>query len=137
MARITVEDCIPIVPNRFELVAIAAVRSRELSAGAEPAVDVDRDKPEVVALREIATRGLDVDAARERLVRLVRHEAAEDGAPAGDEPLDQQVDELDIEAFLAAAAADGQGTASTETGEDREPADDGPGNPGGQAAKAH
>ena len=54
MARITVEDCIDKVPNRFDLVLLAAHRAREISLGAELTVDRDKDKNPVVALREIA-----------------------------------------------------------------------------------
>jgi DNA-directed RNA polymerase subunit omega len=54
MARVTVEDCVEKVPNRFELVMVASQRSREISSGAEPRVDRDNDKNPVVALREIA-----------------------------------------------------------------------------------
>jgi DNA-directed RNA polymerase subunit omega len=54
MARVTVEDCVEKVPNRFELVMVASQRTREISAGAEIRVERDRDKNPVVALREIA-----------------------------------------------------------------------------------
>lgn len=54
MARVTVEDCVDKVPNRFELVMLAAHRARELSSGAQITVDRDNDKNPVVALREIA-----------------------------------------------------------------------------------
>ena len=54
MARVTVEDCVDKVPNRFDLVLLAAQRAREISGGAELTVDRDRDKNPVVALREIA-----------------------------------------------------------------------------------
>lgn len=55
MARLTVEDCLPFVENRFELVLLAAKRARVLGlSGEEPLVDWDNDKPTVVALREIA-----------------------------------------------------------------------------------
>lgn len=54
MARITVEDCLDRVDNRFELVLVAARRARKLANGAEPYVDLENDKPTVVALREIA-----------------------------------------------------------------------------------
>lgn len=54
MARITVEDCLEKIPNRFDLVLIASKRARQLSHGKEPAVSWDNDKPTVVALREIA-----------------------------------------------------------------------------------
>lgn len=54
MARITVEDCLEHIPNRFDLVLIASKRARQLSHGKEPTVPWDNDKPTVVALREIA-----------------------------------------------------------------------------------
>lgn len=54
MARITVEDCLENVENRFQLVLVAAKRARQLSQGAEPCVPKENDKPTVLALREIA-----------------------------------------------------------------------------------
>lgn len=54
MARVTVEDCVDKVPNRFDLVLLAAQRARQISGGAELTLDRDRDKNPVVALREIA-----------------------------------------------------------------------------------
>ncbi|MGK0673846.1 MAG: DNA-directed RNA polymerase subunit omega [Halothiobacillaceae bacterium] len=54
MARVTVEDCLKNIDNRFQLVLMAAKRARQIEAGAQPLVDPDRDKPTVIALREIA-----------------------------------------------------------------------------------
>jgi DNA-directed RNA polymerase subunit omega len=54
MARVTVEDCVDKIPNRFDLVLLASQRARQISAGAELTIDRDRDKNPVVALREIA-----------------------------------------------------------------------------------
>jgi DNA-directed RNA polymerase subunit omega len=54
MARVTVEDCVDKIPNRFDLVLLAATRARQVSGGAELTIDRDRDKNPVVALREIA-----------------------------------------------------------------------------------
>ena len=54
MARITIEDCLEKIPNRFELTLAATNRARQISAGSGALVEVDRDKPTVVALREIA-----------------------------------------------------------------------------------
>ncbi|MEO6076263.1 MAG: DNA-directed RNA polymerase subunit omega [Dokdonella sp.] len=54
MARITVEDCLQSVDNRFELVLMATKRARQLEKGAEPVIDPEQDKPTVIALREIA-----------------------------------------------------------------------------------
>ena len=54
MARITIEDCLTKIPNRFELTLAATNRARQISAGSQPLVDCDRDKPTVIALREVA-----------------------------------------------------------------------------------
>lgn len=54
MARITIEDCLARIPNRFELTLAATNRARQITSGAAPLVDSDRDKPTVIALREIA-----------------------------------------------------------------------------------
>lgn len=54
MARVTVEDCVEVMPNRFELVISAAQRARMIANGADPMVDEESDKPTVIALREIA-----------------------------------------------------------------------------------
>ena len=69
MARVTVEDCIVKIPNRFKLVMIAAQRSRELSKGLDLTVDRDNDKNPVVALREIADDTVDYDDLEESLMR--------------------------------------------------------------------
>ena len=55
MARVTVEDCLPLVENRFALVLLATKRARQLMAGARPLIETIKDKPTVLALREIAT----------------------------------------------------------------------------------
>ena len=68
MARVTVEDCVDKVPNRFELVMLAAHRAREIAAGAPITVDRDNDKNPVVALREIADETQSADDLRERLI---------------------------------------------------------------------
>ena len=68
MARVTVEDCVDKVPNRFDLVLLAAQRAREISGGAEMTIDRDRDKNPVVALREIAEETQSADELRERLI---------------------------------------------------------------------
>ena len=68
MARVTVEDCVDKVPNRFELVMLAAHRAREISAGAPITVERDNDKNPVVSLREIADETQTADELRERLI---------------------------------------------------------------------
>ena len=87
MARVTVEDCVQRVPNRFELVMLASQRSREISAGAEPKLERDNDKNPVVALREIAEeKVLPTDLHTSLVQSLQRHvevdEPEEDGFDA-------------------------------------------------------
>ena len=55
MARITVDDCLKIIPNRFEMTLAATYRARQLTNGAQPALEGNRDKPTVLALRELGT----------------------------------------------------------------------------------
>jgi DNA-directed RNA polymerase subunit omega len=55
MARVTVEDCLPLVDNRFALVLLAAKRARQLMAGARPLIETSKNKPPVLSLREVAT----------------------------------------------------------------------------------
>ncbi|HEV2189212.1 MAG TPA: DNA-directed RNA polymerase subunit omega [Stellaceae bacterium] len=69
MARVTVEDCVVKVPNRFELVLVAAQRAREITAGAELTLDRDNDKNPVVALREIADDTVPLDKLQDSLIR--------------------------------------------------------------------
>jgi DNA-directed RNA polymerase subunit omega len=74
MARVTVEDCVEQVSNRFDLVMLAAHRARALGSGAELRVERDRDKNPVVALREIAEQKLDLGSLQESLVKgLQKH----------------------------------------------------------------
>ena len=54
MARVTVDDCINSIPNRFQMTLAATYRARRITSGASPMVEVDRDKPTVIALREVA-----------------------------------------------------------------------------------
>ena len=95
MARITVEDCLEVVDNRFELVMMAAKRARQLAGGVEPKLDNSEanDKPTVLALREIAARQIDNDfinavekAERERKEREALEWAAAE-VVAGDDDM--------------------------------------------------
>jgi len=72
MARVTVEDCVDKVPNRFELVMLAAHRAREISAGEALTVDRDNDKNPVVSLREIAEETQQADDLRERMIESLQ-----------------------------------------------------------------
>jgi DNA-directed RNA polymerase subunit omega len=69
MARVTVEDCVLKIPNRFDLVMTAAQRARDIASGAQLSIDRDNDKNPVVALREIADETVDLDALQDALVR--------------------------------------------------------------------
>ena len=84
MARVTVEDCIEKVPNRFELVLLAAQRARALSRGEEMLLDRDNDKNPVVALREIAEDKLNLGGLRDGIIRSLAR------APEP-EPVDEEV----------------------------------------------
>jgi DNA-directed RNA polymerase subunit omega len=72
MARVTVEDCVKKIPNRFDLVIAAAQRSREISNGIEIEVDRDNDKNPVVSLREIASEVVDAESLQERFIRSMQ-----------------------------------------------------------------
>jgi DNA-directed RNA polymerase subunit omega len=86
MARVTVEDCIVRIPNRFKLVMIAAQRSRELSKGLDLTVERDNDKNPVVALREIADKTIDLEDLEVSLVRgQQKHIDVDEHADEGDE----------------------------------------------------
>jgi DNA-directed RNA polymerase subunit omega len=134
MARVTVEDCILKIPNRFELVMMAAERARQVAAGAPLSVDRDNDKNPVVALREIADETIDLDGLRDTLVHgLQRHVEA-------DEPEDEEIDllaaaqelagigrELGVDAVTASDAEDEDLSIQEEPdSEDIEDADVGP-----------
>jgi len=72
MARVTVEDCVDKVPNRFELVLLAAHRARNISAGAPITVERENDKNPVVALREIADRTISPEDVKEDLIHSMQ-----------------------------------------------------------------
>ena len=61
MARITVDDCLKVIPNRFELTLAATYRARQITNGASPTIEANRDKPTVIALRELASRKYGVE----------------------------------------------------------------------------
>ena len=79
MARVTVEDCVLKIPNRFDLVMLSAQRAREISAGATLTVERDNDKNPVVALREIAESSVDIDNLRQAVITgLQKHVETEE-----------------------------------------------------------
>lgn len=86
MARVTVEDCIVQIPNRFELVLTAAQRARNIGRGEELTLDRDNDKNPVVALREIADQTIDLGAIEADLIKSLQR--APEPEPAEEEVLD-------------------------------------------------
>ncbi len=135
MARVTVEDCVKLVPNRFELVMLASQRARNISAGAPETVERDNDKNPVVALREIAAETVVLDELREALIRgLQKHlpfddfeEEEEPMAIIGDAALVAATMAADGEPASAPAATAGDSDDSDESDEaakDKAAADD-------------
>jgi len=86
MARVTVEDCVEKIPNRFQLVLLAAQRARNLSRGEELTLDRDNDKNPVVALREIADETISLDKLESDLLKSLSR--APEPEPADEEVLD-------------------------------------------------
>ncbi|MBY0502008.1 MAG: DNA-directed RNA polymerase subunit omega [Alphaproteobacteria bacterium] len=98
MARVTVEDCIRQVPNRFDLVLLAAQRARQIAAGSSLTLQRDNDKNPVVSLREIAERTVSLDELHENLIQgLQKH-------LRGDEPDEEYLDLLSEEQSFAGEA---------------------------------
>jgi len=95
MARVTVEDCVMKVPNRFELVMLAAQRARSISAGAQPTVERDNDKNPVIALREIADETVNLEELEQSLIRGLQKFVEMD------EPEEDEVDLLAIQQELS------------------------------------
>jgi DNA-directed RNA polymerase subunit omega len=109
MARVTVEDCVDKVPNRFDLVMLAAHRAREIAAGGSITVDRDNDKNPVVALREIAEETQQADDLRERMIESnqtqIEVDEPEEDAMAllmGAQPDRPAVDDMSEEKLLRA-----------------------------------
>jgi DNA-directed RNA polymerase subunit omega len=120
MARVTVEDCVIKIPNRFELVLLAAQRAREITSGAPLSIDRDDDKNPVVALREIADETVGVGHLRESVVRGMQKHVELDEA---EETAELEVD-TSVFGFTAPGGALGSGEARAEGYEDIDLADD-------------
>jgi DNA-directed RNA polymerase subunit omega len=143
MARVTVEDCVLRVPNRFELVLLAGQRAREITAGAPLSLDRDDDKNPVVALREIAESTVSLDHLKDGLIRAMQKHVEIDGPeeapelepslfgvadPVGavieedatdEEAIDEELDEdmLSVEDEAAEAVAEREAEADFPTGD--------------------
>ena len=94
MARVTVEDCVDKIPNRFELVMMAAQRARGISAGAQLTLDRDNDKNPVVSLREIAEATVSIEELEEDVIKSLQ------SFVAMDEPEEDEMDLLAIQQGL-------------------------------------
>jgi DNA-directed RNA polymerase subunit omega len=95
MARVTVEDCVLKVPNRFNLVLLSAQRAREIAGGGELTVERDNDKNPVVALREIAEGSIDLDNVRQDLISSLQKHVE------SDEPEDDAMELLAADSNVA------------------------------------
>lgn len=115
MARVTVEDCLNNVDNRFQLVLVATKRARQISLGSEPFVEEENDKPTVIALREIAeglvTRDILDDKIEEEILEFIEQDEAESEEPA---ELDALTAALQAELAGSADAGKASGSESAE-----------------------
>jgi DNA-directed RNA polymerase subunit omega len=131
MARVTVEDCVLKVPNRFDLVMVAAQRAREISAGAQLTLERDNDKNPVVALREIADATVNIDDLSNSVVTGLQKHVENDepeeegqgfGVGAGEDMLAEmqqaQISEEDAEDADMAIDGEFEDAAEAEGGED-------------------
>ncbi len=122
MARVTVEDCVERITNRFELVMLAAKRSREIASGSSLTVERDNDKNPVVALREIADETVPLDDLREELVRgLQKHIEVDE--PEEDDEIEMMTaaslaNEVGMEAAAAGVGADTSDKSAPDYGAD-------------------
>ena len=119
MARVTVEDCILQIPNRFELVLKAAQRARNISRGEELTLDRDNDKNPVVALREIADQTVDLEALEQDIVKSLLR------APEP-EPVEEEVIDLiatDENIFGVMDVTENEGGDAAASGDDLNPDD--------------
>jgi DNA-directed RNA polymerase subunit omega len=97
MARVTVEDCILNIPNRFDLVVHAAQRAKQISAGSPLTVDRDNDKDAVVSLREIADKTIDLDELHEAVIQSFSKRKFSDRGEQINENESKAMDLLDAE----------------------------------------
>ncbi len=97
MARLTVEDCLPLIGNRFDIVLVASRRARQLELGAEPLVDAEKDKPTVIALREIAAGLMN----QEILDEIEAKQKAEEEYEAAVESAERQANQPDRNNYLS------------------------------------
>lgn len=120
MARVTVEDCVLKVPNRFELVLLAGHRARAISAGAQLTVTRDNDKNPVVALREIADETVGVRGLRDSLIGTLQHHVEKDEPVEDDMPRLMTGQDVAFEQISADDFADSMSDLDAALGDDDE-----------------
>lgn len=138
MARVTVEDCVLKIPNRFDLVMLAAQRARDISSGSPLTLERDNDKNPVVALREIADESVPLAELGEALIRgLQKHvetDEPEEDAPEFDVPSIPGIELGVHEANIAEAEAEAEREAAS--GEETQDAEEAEAEPGAEEAGA-
>jgi len=117
MARVTVEDCVLKVPNRFELVLLAAQRARDVAAGAQITLDRDNDKNPVVALREIADETIGLDNLQNALIKGMQKHVEID-EPEEDQEIEIGAQQWPADLAPAAGTEDEEGSLEEELSED-------------------
>jgi DNA-directed RNA polymerase subunit omega len=121
MARVTVEDCVQRVPNRFELVLLAAQRARNISRGEELTIDRDNDKNPVVALREIADETIELPRIEQDLIKSLSR--SPEPEPADEEVLDLIPTDQNIFGLQDISAEEESAGLPNEGGEELSPED--------------
>lgn len=126
MARVTVEDCVLHVPNRFDLVMLAASRAKQIASGNPIMVDKDNDKDPVIALREIAEKKVDLTLLKEEVVHSFSRVQAPDTINEKVDAKTQEIEEAFAEAkhHVATAASDSEEEGDMEFGADDVATDD-------------
>ena len=117
MARVTVEDCVLKVPNRFELVLLAAQRARDVAAGAQITLERDNDKNPVVALREIADETIGLDNLQNSLIKGMQKHVEID-EPEEDQEIEIGAQQWPTDLAPAAGAEEDEGSLDEELNED-------------------
>jgi len=119
MARVTVEDCVEKLPNRFELVMVAAQRARKIGSGAALTLDRDNDKNPVVALREIAEETVNIEELKEEIIRGKQRIIAMDDD--GEDVVDSMEGEEEWKAMARGAGTIDMNSDEDEDEDDAEP----------------
>src|SRR5579864_8297748 len=117
MARVTVEDCVLKIPNRFELVLLASQRSRDIAAGGTLTVERDNDKNPVVALREIAEESIPLDNLQNALIKGMQKHVEID-EPEEDTEIEIGAQQWPTDLAPAAGTEDEEGSLEEELNED-------------------